>query len=236
MLLWVLWNVAMAGGLERPGSAETLRYAAELVELGRHEEAEALVRELLAEAQPLPGETPEARVQAAVEAADAGRRDVALATLRAVASAHAGSDAGMLASRLERELSVVGQRVVDVVPETWLRGEPLDWTGIRVVVFFETWCPHCARAMPRYSELQATWADRGLALLGVTRLSRSSEARLDSFLDGHALSVALDDGTLARRFAVDGVPAVAVVVDGIIRWRGHPKRLTDARLEALTTP
>ena len=43
--------------------------------------------------------------------------------------------------------------------------------------------------------------------------------------------IAKETGDMSQQFNVSGIPAAAVVKDGVIIWRGHPARLSDSMLE-----
>jgi thiol-disulfide isomerase/thioredoxin len=116
--------------------------------------------------------------------------------------------------------------------EKWFQGEgevDLDGSKTTLLVFWELWCPHCRRELPR---LQKMWDDHkalGLQVVGVTRVTRTStDDGVRAFLSKSSIAypVAKVDGKLAEYFQVTGIPAAALVKDGQIVWRGHPIRLT----------
>ena len=67
------------------------------------------------------------------------------------------------------------------------------------------------------------------------RVSTKTMALL-TYVHGLMMPVAVDDGSLSTLLGVTGVPAVVLVHDGVIAWRGHPSRFHEGRLRALTTP
>lgn len=140
---------------------------------------------------------------------------------------------------LQRELAVVGKDVPGDWPiEMWFQGgEQVDFTDGRptLLVFWETWCPHCRREVPKLQELYEQYRDRGLQVVALTRLTRSStEENVRSLITDHSLTypIAKESGTLSSHFGVRGIPAAAVVKDGKIVWRGHPANLTDQALSS----
>lgn len=143
------------------------------------------------------------------------------------------------ASRLRGELAVVGKVApTDWGIDLWFQGESdvdLASDKTTVLVFWETWCPHCQREVPKLDALYASLKGDGLQLLGLTKLTKSStEDKVRDFIKQRGVSypVAKENGSLSRHFGVSGIPAAAVVKDGKVIWRGHPSRLTNARLKS----
>ncbi len=134
------------------------------------------------------------------------------------------------------EPTVEGRAAGELADVTWLQ-DTGDLDGPTLVVFFEAWCPHCRREMPRLGELDRTWSDRGLDVVGLTEVSRgSTEEQVHELLEGSEARFPvgrLGTKTLKERFEVTGVPAAALVKDGVIAWRGHPARLTDELLASV---
>jgi len=136
------------------------------------------------------------------------------------------------------ELLVIGT----AIPPTWsvniekvFQGQgqiDLD-KGTTIVVFWEAWCPHCQRELPKLSDTLERFRDKGLKVVGFTRITKSaSEIIVRDFLQAGAISypIAKENGDLADLFRVTGIPAAAVVKEGIVVWRGHPARLTDTQI------
>jgi thiol-disulfide isomerase/thioredoxin len=145
---------------------------------------------------------------------------------------------GRGAARLAGELAVVGKEAPeDFALEQWFQGESdvdLDSGKPTLLVFWELWCPHCRREVPKLQQAWETYKDKGLQVVGVTKLSRNTTPeQLEQFLDEQKVSypVAKESGELSRYFAVRGVPAAAVIKDGKVVWRGHPVRLSDEMIE-----
>jgi thiol-disulfide isomerase/thioredoxin len=153
---------------------------------------------------------------------------------------YAGTDAAKRAARIARELAVIGKPApASVVATQWYSGEnpaSLDIaSGTTLVVFFEEWCPHCKREVPKMKETWEKYGDRGLNLLAATKVTKSAtDEKVQSFVDSNGLvfPVFKENGELSRYFNVSGIPAAAVVKDGKIVWRGHPANLTDQMLDA----
>ena len=125
--------------------------------------------------------------------------------------------------------------------ERWLTPAPalaqssdLGWSkGAHLVVFWEHWSGISRTHMPQLQSRYETWQSRGLKVVALTRVNRSDTVeRVAEFIqaEGLTLPIAHEDGTLARAFKVQALPAAAVILDGKIVWRGDPRQLTDTAL------
>ena len=141
------------------------------------------------------------------------------------------------AQSLNAELSVVGKPApADLKVEKWYQGQNevhID-QGPTLVVFWEVWCPHCKREVPK---LEATYEKyKGkLQVVGLTKITKSStEEKVQEFITEQKVSypIAKEDGTLSTYFGVSGIPAAAVVKNGKVIWRGHPAQLDEAKLKS----
>ncbi len=153
---------------------------------------------------------------------------------------YAGTTAARNADSLRAELSVVGMPAPESFPVVrWFVGEAssfqLDDHGTTLLVFFEEWCPHCRREVPKLQQTYEKYRERGLRIVGITRVTRSAtDEKVEQFCRELGLSfpVAKENGDLSQYFAVRGIPAAAVVKDGQVIWRGHPAQLNDRLLES----
>jgi thiol-disulfide isomerase/thioredoxin len=150
-----------------------------------------------------------------------------------------GTPAASWTRSLTREMTAVGKPAPDDWSiERWLQGESdvdLDGGAPTVVVFWESWCPHCRTEVPKMQAIYDKYRGDGLQVVGVTRLTRTAtEETVESFISEQRVSypIAKESGALAEYFAVKGIPAAAVVKDGQIVWRGHPMRLKAELLES----
>jgi len=142
------------------------------------------------------------------------------------------------ARRTYQELSVIGKTSPDQWQiEKWYQGEgeiDLD-QGTTLLVFWEEWCPHCKREVPKLSELYTGLKSDGLQVLGLTKISRSAtEEKVIAFIDQTNVSypIAKENGELSKYFNVSGIPAAAVIKDGKVVWRGHPAQLNETQLKS----
>ena len=150
---------------------------------------------------------------------------------------HAGTPTATWTGSLLREMEVVGKDAPgDWFIEEWYQGESnadLNGSGVTLLLFWESWCPHCRNEVPKFQTIHETQGRDGLQVVGVTRLTRdATEESVKSFVreNGVSYPIARESGELANYFNVKGIPAVAVIKGGKIVWRGHPQRLTDSML------
>ena len=122
--------------------------------------------------------------------------------------------------------------------EQWFQGEgevDISSGQATLLVFWEKWCPHCRREMPKLQATYEQFNSQGLQVIGLTKLSRNTAPdEISAFIDEQNVSypIAKEDGSISEYFNVAGVPAAAVVKDGQIVWRGHPARLTDTMIQS----
>jgi len=152
---------------------------------------------------------------------------------------YASTNAAKRARRLHEELSVIGKETpADWGIEKWYQGEKdVDLGGGKttLLVFWEEWCPHCKREVPKLQELYAQYKADGLQMVGLTKITRgSTDEKVSAFISDKSVSypIAKEDGSLSRHFNVSGIPAAAVVKDGKIVWRGHPAQLNQDQLKS----
>ncbi len=148
--------------------------------------------------------------------------------------------AGTRAARATAELAVIGKaspQVWDI--DKWFQGEnEVDFTspGPTLLIFWEVWCPHCRREVPKVQRLWESLHPKGLQIVGLTKITKSStEQKVADFIAQQKLTypIAKEKGGLSRYFSVRGIPAAAIVKDGKVIWRGHPASLSDKFLESL---
>jgi thiol-disulfide isomerase/thioredoxin len=142
------------------------------------------------------------------------------------------------ARRTYEELAVIGKTVpADWKIEKWYQGEDdIDLAGGKttLLVFWEEWCPHCKREVPKLQALYNDLKGDGLQVVGLTKITRSStEEKVTAFISEKQIAypVAKESGELSTYFNVQGVPAAAVIKDGKVVWRGHPAQLNEAKLK-----
>lgn len=224
--------------LEAPGAADLLRAAAAQVEAGQYAQAKALLAGLIG--APPSADQEDAAVarfregDAALQAGDIPGARAAWSEARTLTT---DADAIAFIDRMLTTLAVVGSPAGDLTVARTLRGKVPDWsTGTTMVVFWEPWCPHCQRELPELEAKLPALRAKGVDVLGLTGLTRGStvaEAKALAKAGGLSFPLAVESGEISERMGIEGVPALAVVRDGVIVWRGHPQQLGDAALDRL---
>ncbi len=151
---------------------------------------------------------------------------------------YAGTNAAKQMSRVGRELSVIGKDApAEWGIDDWYQGEnDIDLASDKttLVVFWEIWCPHCKREVPKLQQIYTDLKGEGLQVVGLTKLSRSAtEQGVKDFMKEKQVGypVAKENGSASAWFGVSGIPAAAVVKNGKVIWRGHPARLNETMLK-----
>jgi thiol-disulfide isomerase/thioredoxin len=171
------------------------------------------------------------------EAATLARNDApaARASLQALIEAHPNTYAAQAAAELFERIALVGTTIEGLDGVRWLQGDgALSDDKVTLLVFWEVWCPHCQRFVPELQPVADRYAERGLQVLSLTRMSRDvNEDQVRAFVAEHALKfpVGHEDGTMSKRLDVAGVPAAAALRGTTVLWRGHPGEIDDAMLE-----
>ena len=146
--------------------------------------------------------------------------------------------AGQGARRTYQELQVIGKSApANWGIEKWFQGEKevdLSGNATTLVVFWETWCPHCQREVPKLQAIYDSLKGDGLKVVGLTKINKSAtEQKVADFIKEKNMSYAIakEDGSASQHFGVSGVPAAAVIKNGKVVWRGHPARLSETQLK-----
>ncbi|MDP6931333.1 MAG: TlpA disulfide reductase family protein, partial [Myxococcota bacterium] len=96
-------------------------------------------------------------------------------------------------------------------------------------------CPHCQKEVPKLEKTHQDYKGR-MNVIGLTKLSKGVTAEdVNTFISEKEVSypMAKENGDVSKHFAVQGIPAAALVKDGKIIWRGHPAGLNDEKLDKL---
>ncbi len=122
--------------------------------------------------------------------------------------------------------------------EKWLKGGPIDLKdgkgkSIYVVEFWATWCGPCRMSIPHLTELQKSFKDKNVVVIGVSTDSEKTRKDVPAFVEkqgaGMDYAVALDTEDRAaskaymEAFKIGGIPNAFVIdTKGKIVWQGHP--------------
>jgi hypothetical protein len=172
-----------------------------------------------------------ALAEKASDAHRAMRFEEALGHLTDLQQLYPTSYAAIGTRSLQHELSVIGTTAPKLSDEGWIQGRGGSLaTGTTVILFWEPWCRHSRIEAAKLTSLTMRWSNHDLEVIGITRMTRgATDETVATFLRDAKVEypIALDQGALSDAFAVSGVPAAAVVRDGVIVWRGIPRLLTD---------
>jgi thiol-disulfide isomerase/thioredoxin len=119
--------------------------------------------------------------------------------------------------------------------DRWYRPYTQDGE-LTVVVFWELWCPHCKREVPKLVALDKI---EGVQIVGLTRQTKNvGDADVEKFLADNnvAYAVGHSDDSLHKRLKIKGIPFAIVVHDGKIVWQGNPAGLNEAKLREWLGP
>jgi len=163
-----------------------------------------------------------------------GKFDSATKNMEIFRKKYASTSAAKRAVKLQQILAVIGKDAPSEWSiEKWFQGESdvaLDGKTPTLLVFWEIWCPHCKREVPKIQNFYANYKDKGLQIVGMTKVNRSAtEEGVQKFIEEEGIQypIAKENGNLSKYFNVTGVPAAAVVRNGEIVWRGHPASISE---------
>jgi thiol-disulfide isomerase/thioredoxin len=168
-----------------------------------------------------------------------GKRDEGLAKLNECKEQFGRTRTGARCAAVAAETELIGSEAKPIQVATWVQGNAkLESSEATLIVFWETWCPHCKREVPKLEAIHNSWKGKGVQVVGLTKGSRgTTEDQIRAFVDEHKLTYPVgieEQGAVSRDYIVRGVPAAAFVgSDGKIKWRGHPAELNDQRIQEL---
>ncbi len=175
------------------------------------------------------------------EARKAGDTAGAKAKLAELTAKFGDTRAGKAAARIGPEVNLIGTDAKPIEVEKWFtkKKATFDDSKTTVLVFWESWCPHCKREVPKLPELAGKWKGKGVQVVALTKVTKSSTDEIvETFIKDNKLeSIPVGkekEGSMSSAYAVTGIPAAAVVKGGKVIWRGHPAQLTDDVLGKLT--
>jgi thiol-disulfide isomerase/thioredoxin len=171
------------------------------------------------------------------KAVDAGNLADAKVKVEELRTKYPNTTAAKRARKMGDELAVVGNAApASLEVEKWYQGKTDFKDGkATLLVFWESWCPHCRKHVPEVEKTYAELGSKGLNVVALTKVTRSStDEKVTEFIGEHKLTfpMAKETGAMSEAFAVSGIPAAAVVKDGKIVWRGHPAKLSDDILKS----
>lgn len=174
----------------------------------------------------------------ATDAMEKMQYDAAKAKVAELKEKYASTRAAKAAVRLEDELGVIGKPEAPLQVEKWYAGSESDTKSGKATlyVFWEVWCPHCRREVPKLVETYTKYHPQGLNIVGLTKQSRDvTDQQVTDFIAENKLNYAIakeQGDSMSTAYGVRGIPAAAVVKDGKVVWRGHPAKLTDDMIKS----
>jgi len=144
---------------------------------------------------------------------------------------------GPRAQAMAADLAAVGKQVPGTWQvQDWYQGDASDLVapGATVVVFWETWCPHCRKALPVLQSVYEKYQGKGLSIVGFTTLSRgATDQSVRDFAGQNNIRFALarESGELNTYFGVNSIPSAAVIKNGTVIWSGHPAAISEAMVQ-----
>lgn len=176
-------------------------------------------------------------LEAAMTATQELRWDDAKAKLGELLVGYPNTQAARIGEALADEVDVVGRDAAELQVDRWFQGSKADLADDKATlyVFWEAWCPHCRREVPKLSATYDRFRDKGLGMVGLTEMTRDvTPEDVATFIEDNGVSYPIvkeKDQALALQYGIRGIPAAAVVKDGKVVWRGHPASLTDEMIE-----
>jgi thiol-disulfide isomerase/thioredoxin len=229
--IFALTILGLIGGCASKGDVDDLR--ADIAALSAKIEGMST-----GSAKAAPGAADEKAAGALYNAARAlageGKNDEAKAKLTEMSAKYGATRTAQRGSRLLKELSLVGSPAQALATSKMYQGETPDVaSGVTMLVFWEKWCPHCRTEVPAVEATYNKYKDK-MSFVGLTKQSKgTSDEDVQAFIDENKITypIGKEDGSASNAYAVSGIPAAAVVKDGVVVWRGHPGSLSDEMLD-----
>jgi non-specific serine/threonine protein kinase/serine/threonine-protein kinase len=92
---------------------------------------------------------------------------------------------------------------------------------VKVLVFFETWCPFSQRFIPKVERMNRQYGDLGVEIVGLTKITRSSnQDQVRQFISDNQVSFGVyqESGRLYNYFNIIGVPQTVILHEDEVVW------------------
>ncbi|MDP3937890.1 MAG: redoxin domain-containing protein [Deltaproteobacteria bacterium] len=136
-----------------------------------------------------------------------------------------------------REMTLIGRPMPPLDNANWVtKAKKQDTSGkVVLIVFFNTWCPHCQHEVPRLEKVYRDLKDRGLVVLALTSHSKEqTDETVRGFASKHGLTfpIGVEPGKTADAYAVGRIPAAAIIDRaGVVRWRNAGDLVNESLVE-----
>ena len=141
----------------------------------------------------------------------------------------------VLFSKLVAEVGVIGREAGKLEVLRWIQGKAsFEDSAVTLLVFWESWCPHCQDGMPGVETLYQKFQADGLNVVGATRImEKATMTSVIGFIVDYKISFPIAKVTqdFASHFGVDGVPAAVLIKHGKVLWRGNPDRINETTIK-----
>lgn len=149
----------------------------------------------------------------------------------------------------------IGDPAPALAVSDWVKGDPVEVKlagdvqqpeqDVIVLEFWATWCGPCVAAIPHVTEMQQTYKDKGVRIVGVTAHDDNNTLEMvEDFVkeqgDAMAYAVAFDNDRTAYKAYMkaagqNGIPTTFILDrSGRVAWIGHPMNM-DKPLEQIVS-
>lgn len=132
--------------------------------------------------------------------------------------------------------SALGARLGDAAPpvnlKEWIKGSKVDVKddkNIYVVEFWATWCGPCKVSIPKLTEAQKSFKDKGVVIIGISAEECGTvKPFVDRMGDQMAYTVGCDNdekstyAAYMNGYSQQGIPHAFIVKAGKVLWHGNP--------------
>ena len=139
-------------------------------------------------------------------------------------------------TKIMNEFNTIGIEAGPLQVAKWYQGAiTFDDVDVVLIVFWESWCPHCQEDLPRLQRIAEPFEEQGFVILGLTRVAEpATDESVLGFITEYDIHfpIARDTGIMAQRLAATGVPAAAFIKQGKVIWRATPDLITAETIAA----
>lgn len=165
--------------------------------------------------------------------------DQAKAKLNELQANYGDTPAARSGAKVLSEIDIIGKPAAPLAVEKWYQGQTaVDPNKATLLVFWEVWCPHCKREVPKLEQTAKDWSGKGLQVIGLTKQTRDiTDEQVAEFIKANNVTYPIgreQGGTMSTAYGVSGIPAAAVIKNNQVLWRGHPAQINEEMLKTWT--